>query len=115
MRLSESLEVLIFPDFRILREFESVSSVILSAANSYDSALTCSGYIYDEIVGSAATGTASGFIPSNYITLLTPAATWAINRAALSITADDKSKSMVMRSQFVQLHITASKTERMTV
>ena len=71
---------------------ESVSSVSLSAANSYDSALTQGVDTYsDEIVVSAATGTASGFIPSNYNITYT-SGDLAINRAALSITADDKSK-----------------------
>ena len=49
------------------------------------------GTYSDEIVVSAATGTASGFIPSNYNITYT-SGDLAINRAALSITADDKSK-----------------------
>ena len=49
------------------------------------------GTYSDEIVVSVATGTASGFIPSNYNITYT-SGDLAINRAALSITADDKSK-----------------------
>ena len=49
------------------------------------------------------------------ITLLTPAATWQLIGQLCPLLQMISQKSMVKRSQYVQLHITASKTERMTV
>ena len=69
----------------------SVVSVSLQPIHMIQHLLREVGTYADEIVASSATGSASGFIPSNYNITYT-SGDLAINRTALSITADDKSK-----------------------